>query len=66
VGLLIGVCAALALARLLASRLYGISPHDPASLVLAVAVLVTVAALALAAPAVRAAQVPAAEALRSD
>ena len=65
-GLLIGVCAALALSRVLASRLYGISPHDPASLALSVVALVAVAALAVAAPAVRAARVPAADALRAQ
>lgn len=52
-GLAIGILAALASSRLLTGLLYGIQPHDPLTLVLAVLVLGGVAALASWLPARR-------------
>ena len=65
-GLLIGVPSGLALARLIRSQLYNISPMDPAS---AVAAAVAVAGLTLLAgllPARRATRVDPVRALRWD
>lgn len=64
IGIGIGVVAALLLARLTASLLYGMEPGDPATLAGTVAVLILVALLAGYLPARRAAGVDAAVALR--
>ena len=65
-GLLIGVIGALAGTRLLASRLFGIGPHDPVSFVGAALFLVLVAALATFVPAWRAIRIDPMDALRHD
>ena len=54
VGLAIGVAAALALTRLVASLLYGISPSDPLTFAAIAAILLTAAAVATFVPARRA------------
>lgn len=61
-----GVALALAAGRLVASMVYGVSPHDPAVLAAAAAVLLAVALLAGLAPARRAARVNLVDALRAD
>jgi putative ABC transport system permease protein len=53
-GLLIGVAAALALTRLVASLLYGVSPTDPVTFVAIAALLLSAAAAATYVPARRA------------
>ncbi len=65
-GLLIGVICAFAVTRLLASRLFGIGPHDPASFAGAALFLVLVAALATFVPAWRAIRIDPMDALRHD
>jgi ABC-type antimicrobial peptide transport system permease subunit len=65
-GLGFGVLLALAASRLLTAVLFGISPHDPPSILIAVAVLLGAAALAAAVPARRATRVDAAVVLRSE
>jgi putative ABC transport system permease protein len=64
VGLLVGLVAAIALGRLLATQLYGVSPVDPVTIGAAAAIFVAVAMLASLLPAVRAARTAPAEALR--
>ena len=61
VGVLIGVSASLWASRFVASRLYGLAPHDPATLVGAVFMLVAVAALAGWIPTYRASRIDPAE-----
>jgi putative ABC transport system permease protein len=63
-GLVLGMAAAVGLGRTLSSLLFGIGPYDVATLVGSSVVFVLVAALASAVPAVRAARVPPAVALR--
>jgi putative ABC transport system permease protein len=63
-GLAIGLAVSLATNRLLASQLFGLSPHDPFMLIGASALLLTVALLASLWPARRAAKVDPVEALR--
>jgi ABC-type antimicrobial peptide transport system permease subunit len=66
IGMLIGLVAALALARLIASLLYGVAPSDPGSIVVAVAAMLAVALLAAAIPARRAGRVEPMTALRYE
>jgi putative ABC transport system permease protein len=63
-GVAIGVAAALALAGLLASMLFGVTPFDPASYAITSAVLLLIAALACYVPARRAMGVDPLTALR--
>ncbi len=65
-GLAIGGIGALAMARLLASILFGVGTYDPVTMVTAGAVLVAVAALACLIPARRAAKVDPMVALRYE
>jgi predicted permease len=65
-GLVVGVIAALSLARLVAARLYGVSPTDPWTIAGAIALLSIVAGVAALIPARRAATVDPATALRCD
>jgi ABC-type lipoprotein release transport system permease subunit len=64
VGALLGTTAALALARLLSSFLYGVSPVDPLSLSAATLVLLAVGVVAALLPAWRAGQIDPASMLR--
>ena len=66
IGLAIGGIGALAMARLLASILFGVGAHDPLAMITAGAVLVAVAALACLIPARRAAKVDPMVALRYE
>jgi ABC-type antimicrobial peptide transport system permease subunit len=65
-GTVVGVVAALALARLLAGLLFGIEPTDPVSIGAAAALLLLAGAVAALAPAVRAGRTNPASALRSE
>jgi putative ABC transport system permease protein len=64
-GALIGLVAALALGRVIAALLYGISPFDPVTLVATSAIFVGVAGLASLLPASRAARTAPVDALRA-
>ena len=66
VGLAIGVPAALGLSRLVSSQLFGLSPRDPMTLMLAVVLLAVVGATAGYLPARRAASVEPVRALRYE
>ncbi len=66
IGVLCGIAAALALARLLAGFLYGVSATDPATYALVALTLSLVAALASLLPARRATRVDPAVALRAE
>ncbi len=66
VGAAVGLVAAGALTRLLATILYEISPLDPAVLALATLILVGIAAIASLVPAVRAARVDPVRTLRQE
>ena len=65
-GLVIGLCAALGLGRLLASMLYEVSPRDPLTLAVLAAGLTGVALLACCIPAIQAANSDPLDALRHD
>jgi predicted permease len=65
-GVVLGLPSALALAQLVSSQLYGLSPADPATLVLATAVLAGIAVLAGYLPARRATIVDPVTALRHE
>jgi putative ABC transport system permease protein len=65
-GIAIGVGGALALTRLMASLLFGVTPSDPATFVAVSLLLITIAAVASYIPARRATQVDPLTALRSD
>ena len=66
VGVAIGVALSLAGGRLVATLLYGISPHDPAAILAVAATLLAVAAIATLVPAWRAARVDPVSALRVE
>ena len=66
VGLLAGIAAATAVARMLQSQLFGLEGDDPATIAGAVAVLLAVALLASVLPARRASRVDPLVALRSE
>jgi predicted permease len=65
-GIAVGIPAALAAARLIASRLYGLSAADPETLAGAASVLLAVALVAAIVPAVRAARVDPTVSLRYE
>jgi ABC-type antimicrobial peptide transport system permease subunit len=65
-GIAVGLPAAWAATGLLKTRLFGLSPHDPWSIVLAVAVTLTVTAIAGYVPARRASRVDPMVALRYE
>jgi predicted permease len=65
-GMVAGFFASLALTRLLRSQLYGLTPHDPATLVCAVAGLTLIACAAGYIPALRASRVDPIRALRYE
>jgi predicted permease len=66
VGIVVGLPAAWVASSLLKTRLFGLSPHDPLSIALAVAATLLVTALAGLVPAKRAAQVDPMVALRYE
>jgi ABC-type antimicrobial peptide transport system permease subunit len=66
IGVVIGLAAALALSRLIGSLLYGITPHDPATLASVTVGLLVVSAVASWLPAMRAARIDPIEALRAE
>jgi putative ABC transport system permease protein len=66
VGIVIGIASALGGARVMASLLYDVEPTDPATFALATVMLAAVAFIACAAPALRAAAIDPATALRSE
>jgi putative ABC transport system permease protein len=66
IGLAFGVAGALALTRSLRAMLFGIGPHDPATLVAATVVLLVTTLAACLVPAVRAVRVDPSQAFRSD
>jgi ABC-type antimicrobial peptide transport system permease subunit len=65
-GISIGAVAALMLARVLASTLYGVAPTDPGAIVVTVAVLMGAALLACLMPARRAIRLDPVKTLRED
>jgi len=65
-GLLVGVPVALAATRVLRSVLFGVTPHDPIAIVVAIVLVLSVAALAAWIPARRAARIDPMEALRYE
>jgi ABC-type antimicrobial peptide transport system permease subunit len=65
-GIGVGVLAALGLARLAASLLYGISPEDPTTLLAGMVLLVTIALIASYVPARRAMRLDPTRALRHE
>jgi predicted permease len=66
VGLVVGLIAAVALARLTASMLYGVSPFDPATLAGVLALFLVVSAVASLVPAARASRTDPIHVLRSE
>lgn len=66
IGVTIGLAASLAIARLISTLLYGLTPNDPLTIVLAASLLLMVAGLAGYLPARRAARVDPMVALRCE
>jgi putative ABC transport system permease protein len=66
VGLTAGTALAYAASRMIGSRLYGVAPHDPLTVVAATGLLLTVALIAAYVPAVRASRVNPMTALRQS
>ena len=66
VGLVLGVAGALAFSRFLTSMLFGVTPTDPRTLALSVAVVLAISLSACIGPALRATRIDAAVALRGD
>ena len=66
VGLVCGVTLAVLAARAAQALLFGLSPHDPMTFLVAIAVLTGLAAVACTIPALRASRVNATAALRSE
>jgi len=66
VGSLLGIAGSIALSNVLASQLYGVTPHDPFVLGGVALVLLLTGALASAVPALRASRVAPVEALRHN
>jgi macrolide transport system ATP-binding/permease protein len=65
-GLVVGLVAAFALARLVSGMLFGVAPTDPATFAMVAAVVAAVALVACALPALRATRIAPAEALRHE
>jgi ABC-type antimicrobial peptide transport system permease subunit len=65
-GCALGVVAAVALTRVIASFLYGVSPADPLTLAAVASILLGVSLLACLVPARRAARIDASVAMRSE
>jgi len=65
-GLALGLAGAFWLTRLLASWLFAITPHDPATFASVALILLATSLLAMYLPARRASQVDAIEALRAE
>jgi putative ABC transport system permease protein len=65
-GVLLGIVAAVAAGRVIATQLYGVSPFDAVTLVAATAIFLVVAGVASFLPAARAAGTAPIEALRAD
>lgn len=66
VGVPVGAVAAIALSRLIAAQLYGVSPGDPTAVAAAIALLALIALLASWVPACRAARIDPQAALRME
>jgi predicted permease len=66
IGIIIGIAAAVGVARLIASQLYGLQPHDPLTIFTAVLLMLGVAGFAGYLPARRAAKVDPMVALRYE
>jgi ABC-type antimicrobial peptide transport system permease subunit len=66
VGVAVGLAAALATARVLRQLLYGLEPHDPTTIAIAIALLSAMAVLAGYLPAHRATRVDPIIALRAE
>jgi hypothetical protein len=65
-GIVVGLAASIGLGRTLSSLLYGVSPYDGVTLLLAAVVFLIVGARASAIPVSRAVRVPPIVALRGD
>jgi putative ABC transport system permease protein len=66
IGAPVGILASLGLSRLIASQLYGVSPHDPLALVAGMLMIAAIALLACGLPARRASRVDPTVALRAE